>query len=115
MRWPENKMKSKRSWRKNGHGRRHTLNKTNTEVYWIMEYKAMYLKQLKEVTSAHRPEGMSSSTNEKIERGRIRPSRKRVTTLEMLLTLLVKLAAIEASASDRERPTWDKKWRLEEV
>ena len=58
-----------------------------TEVNWIAEYKLMYLKQQKLVTSAARPSLMS------------------VGTQEMSKMRLVKGAATDASASESETPT----------
>lgn len=58
-----------------------------TDVNWIAEYRLMYLKQQKLVTSAALPSRISFGTQ------------------EISKTWLVKGAATEASASDNDMPT----------
>ena len=60
----------------------------STDINWIMLYSAMYLNTLKEVTRAHRPSFIKFITH------------------STFCIFEVKGAATEASASDRDIPTW---------
>jgi hypothetical protein len=75
-----------------------------TEVNWIAEYKLMYLKQLKLVTKAARP-SLSHLISNYSQDERISPYRITSGTHVISKTRLVKGAATDASASEREIPT----------